>query len=66
MNLRNTAYLAQISACNAQVAAMNAENAVRQAAGDSPAYGHDHFLEQVQELQSINADIQFYMRMGEQ
>lgn len=44
MNGQLVAILAQISAANARVAAMQAENAVRQHCGHSPAYDESAFM----------------------
>lgn len=64
MNDRQLSWLAQISACNAMIAAMTSENSLRASHGDSPAYGHGHFLEQQQELYQIHCEIESLIRQG--
>lgn len=47
------AILAQITACNARVAAMQAANDQRKAEGNSMAYTDDHFWSEANQLDSL-------------
>lgn len=66
MNLRNLTYLARIAEQNALVAAMQADNAIWTAQGQSPLYGHAHFLECAQELEAIANEMRRDQKMGMQ
>lgn len=58
MDLRELAFLARISECNAIVAGMNAANAQWAADNQQPEYIEGHFQEQSQELAIIRAEIE--------
>jgi len=56
MNHHAIANLARILACNARVEGMKAENAHRDACGQSVAYGEEAFLAEANELERLAQD----------
>lgn len=53
MNAQLIAIMAHIAACNARVAAMQAENDQRKATGNSMAYAENDFMYEANQLDSL-------------
>jgi len=54
MNNQQLQILALITASNARVLGMQAENQLRASCGESPAYGDGHFQEEAQHLEHLS------------